>query len=275
VDKKATEVWFNGPDQIHETPPVADGRAGAIPEGDSLTHALSDRPWNVAFGHHAVATWQAPVKLPGGLKVTVLSPDKPALKTLAAEWPQITRDAGLVPGNPPLPLPALAKQFHPPANVDEIHAMAAGKFDGKNTETNQSSIALLVEYKGKRVLLGGDSWSDTMQRALKDLVPKGSAGLPVDLVKVPHHGSIHNTSLDLLKMLDCNRFAISTSGRTHHHPDPECIARIITSKTGAQLYFNYRSDESGIWDRQDWKDEFKYATEYASPDTQGWLAIDI
>lgn len=80
----------------------------------------------------------------------------------------------------------------------------------------------------------------------------------VDLLKVAHHGSDHNLSNELLDLIDCDRYLISTSGARHDHPNEIAIARIL--KHGGvekELVFNYR-DRAALWDVTGLKDRFGY-----------------
>jgi hypothetical protein len=66
-------------------------------------------------------------------------------------------------------------------------------------------------------------------------------------VKIAHHGSKKNTSVALLKLIDCPRWLISTNGDHFNHPDKECVARIIKYGKPAELWFNYRNDHTAPW----------------------------
>ena len=63
--------------------------------------------------------------------------------------------------------------------------------------------------------------------------------LKVDIVKVSHHGSKDNTSNELLELIECNKFLISTDGKQHGHPDKEALARIICSQNNPCFIFYY------------------------------------
>ncbi|MEH7495907.1 MBL fold metallo-hydrolase, partial [Neobacillus niacini] len=66
--------------------------------------------------------------------------------------------------------------------------------------------------------------------------------LKVDIMKVSHHASKKNTSTELLKMLDCTEFIISTDGSKHGLPNKQSLARIIRiMKKPLTFYFNYSS----------------------------------
>ena len=77
----------------------------------------------------------------------------------------------------------------------------------------------------------------------------GSIRLKLDLFKLSHHGSKGNLSPELLTLIDCTRFAISTDGTRHNFPDPEAIARILVNDPDREkmLYFNYRQENAALW----------------------------
>ncbi|HEX9948022.1 MAG TPA: hypothetical protein VGA98_10825, partial [Allosphingosinicella sp.] len=75
---------------------------------------------------------------------------------------------------------------------------------------------------------------------------------PIDLFKVPHHGSQANVTRELLAALDCTEFLISTDGSRFGHPDEIAIARLITSGPGAKvLHFNYRQQRTSVWEERE------------------------
>ena len=59
-----------------------------------------------------------------------------------------------------------------------------------------------------------------------DRSQNGLLPLHVDVLKLPHHGSHANVSLDLLRTLDCARYLFSSNGAHTRHPHPEAIARV-------------------------------------------------
>ena len=62
----------------------------------------------------------------------------------------------------------------------------------------------------------------------------------MNLTKLSHHASERNTSPQLLEMLDCSNYIISTDGSLHGLPKKKCIARVVNnSKENVNLYFNY------------------------------------
>lgn len=120
-------------------------------------------------------------------------------------------------------------------NEDDIH-----------TVTNCSSIAFVVGCDNFSALMLGDSFPCTIVNSLKNLGYGIDNPLHVDFVKISHHGSCNNISNELLDMVDCDKFLISTNGGNgvSCHPDRETIANIVCHKKRdmskpVHLYFNY------------------------------------
>ena len=87
----------------------------------------------------------------------------------------------------------------------------------------------------------------------------GSRTLRLDALKIPHHGSKHNNPVSLFKKLNCRRYLVSTNGKRFEHPHVEAIARIVKyGGPGAQIYFNYLSPFTKLWDVRAAKDKFRY-----------------
>ena len=88
------------------------------------------------------------------------------------------------------------------------------------------------------MLFLGDSLPADVAAGLRALGYSEERPLHVDLVKVSHHGSRHNTSPELLKLIRGERFLISGQG-VKGHPDKETLARIICLQEEPLLLFNY------------------------------------
>ena len=112
-------------------------------------------------------------------------------------------------------------------------------FEEDTSITNASSLSMIIEYMGKRLLFLGDSIPSDIVASLKELGYSRENKLILDLVKVSHHGSRKNTSNELLNCIVCDNFLISTDGTKHEHPSKETLARIINSQSNPTLIFNY------------------------------------
>lgn len=247
-------VWFNGWRQMKKH----HGLLGPV-QGEFLSTLLVDRvpyAWSPDDPVIAVKTrGNLPVqKLDGGMILTILSPNVPKLELMAKTWEKSVRGVGLRPGDLEAAWLKLSskKKFLPRKGLlgvtDELDSLLEKQFRPDSSRANGSSIAFLAEYAGKSVLFLGDAHpaviTDSIERLCKQ---RGIDHLPVNAVKISHHGSKGNTTKALLNCIDSKRFLISTNGDQFDHPDKECIARIIDSAPNSTLYFNYKSTFNKFW----------------------------
>ena len=119
---------------------------------------------------------------------------------------------------------------------------------------NGSSIAFIIKLGEKNLLFLGDSHPSVIVESLSRLGYSKENKLKCELVKLSHHGSKSNTSRELLQMIKCRRFLISTNGVRHSHPDKQLIARLVSCFHRCDLYFNYPELIESIISEQDRKD---------------------
>ncbi|MDX2218205.1 MAG: hypothetical protein SF172_04215 [Burkholderiales bacterium] len=101
---------------------------------------------------------------------------------------------------------------------------------------NLSSIVCLAEFNGSRILLTGDARGDHILEGLKSEELLDSDGhIHVDVLKVPHHGSNRNTSLEFFQAVSADHYIISGNGK-HGNPDRETLEWIIKSRTDLKTY---------------------------------------
>lgn len=231
------DIWFNG--YQHLAPADILGSA----EGDTLVGLIEQGgySWNRRFGSGPIKVGsKLPLAMPGGLKVWVLSPDQERLTNLAAKWGNGKVIPESADQEPPEDLLG-RKDKWPPLEFADL-AAAAPSSDA--SAPNGSSIALLLEYDGKRMLLAGDAFPAVVGEAIDAYWDEPPA---VHLLKVSHHGSKANTSEKLLRAIRCKRFLVSTSGKTHGHPDHVLIARLVDSTAHPELIFNYDCERTANW----------------------------
>ncbi len=284
------EVWFNA---WRHLLPQPEDLLGPV-QGEMLS-ALIDRaqlPWNIAFGGGAVAVEQAStapvVVLPDGMQVTVLSPTRKALVKLAGVWESALRAEGLDPDCPEAALDRLrrSKRLRPAdllgTTRPDVALLAEDQEVEDGSVTNGSSIAILIEHEGKSCLLAGDAHPGDLERAIAALLKqRGQARLRLDAFKLPHHGSKGNLSRSVLDRLDCSRYLISSNGSYFEHPDPQTIGRILmaheqdpaTADHPPLLCFNYRSEQTEIWDNPLLQAEYRYQTRFPN-DPNGGLLVE-
>lgn len=82
----------------------------------------------------------------------------------------------------------------------------------EESATNKSSLILLFHPDDQNFLLAGDACSAT----LKDAVEDNPQIVPVSVLKVPHHGSKHNLTTEVIDMLRPSSAVISAKGSKKH-----------------------------------------------------------
>lgn len=135
-----------------------------------------------------------------------------------------------------------------------IQELNEKEFEGKVTITNKSSIAFLFEYKEVKILFLGDADSADIVSALERRGYSKEKKLKINFCKIAHHASKHNTSNELVQMLDCSNYLISTQ-MVSERPSKECLSRIIcNSLSKITFYSNYSIKKSKIFKEQEIKD---------------------
>lgn len=179
-----------------------------------------------------------------GIKFQILSPPPEILDELFKKWPTISAEQESSLANRKI---TNSQTFSTKSLVE----LAKEKFNPNKTVKgdifNSSSIAIILRTLDCSILLLGDSRPEIILKSLQDLGYNNIDNkLKVDYVKVSHHGSKNNTSCEVLDLIECDKFLISTNGGNskHKHPNRETIARIIFHpkrdfSRKRHIYFNY------------------------------------
>lgn len=273
------DVWFNGWDQIA---PNALGYRDAKELSDLLEAGVEEKRlrWNSCFDGRAAVIPEDPnvalpqKKLRGNMRLTLLSPTKTQLVKLSQKWPEALREGGLIPGKKQKPnIPGVLG-----GKAIDFESLLEVKFKSDRSVPNGSSIAVLAEYDGKSCLLTGDAFPSTLAQSLMRLMKVrelDDGKLAIDAIKLPHHGSRGNINKELLDLVKCRRYLISTNGNIFKHPDQESIARVIKyGGSKPQLFFNYRTEFNEVWDENDLISEFKYKLKFCNK-RSGLLRVQL
>lgn len=126
------------------------------------------------------------------------------------------------------------------------------EFEENVSLENKSSIAFIFEWNGMKALFLGDAAASEI---VDSLLQKGySKENPLDIVccKISHHASKHNTSSELIQMLKCKNYLISTNKTASGRPSKECLSRIIcNTKEPINFLCNYNININDIFTNEE------------------------
>ncbi len=183
----------------------------SVAEGRELRDRAETLGWSVN------EPFDGPVVLPkegvrtitlGPLKLTVVCPHAAQLEKLHAAWEEWLKE-------------------HPAAAAA---GPAAAQPTRDNSPYNLSSIVVLAECKGKRMLLTGDARDDHVLAGLDETGIAEDGKTHVDILKLPHHGSIRNLRAEFFERISADHYVISADGR-HGNPETATLELIAASRS--------------------------------------------
>lgn len=268
------EVWFNGRRHL---------RQGlehyGVAQGEKLTAALLSQQiaWNAAFNDQALFS---PADSPlmthqlGGAVLTVLTPTAKELSVLHKHWDQEVRKAGLALDVKAAKPPKKVKPgWEAYGGLPNVAALADRPTDEDTAPANGSSVALLIEFKGEKLLLGADAHPSVLLAGIRRVQPEGR--LRVSVFKVPHHGSAANVTHALLEAIDTKVVVFSSNGAYFEHPDQEAVARVIRryKDQGVHLVFNYKTKFNSMWNAQALQQQWNYTVSYGTAEHGSFIGL--
>ncbi len=163
-------------------------------------------PLNPGFAEGVIRAETAPQKIQmDGLSLRVVGPTQKNLENLRKTW-----------------LKWLDKNE---ARLQIATQAAAIKAD--TSIPNLSSIMVLAEESGKKLLLTGDGRGSDLLQGLKQAKLLDAQGrLHVDVLKMPHHGSARNITRQFLEAVTADRYVISANGM-YGNPDYAALAWVV------------------------------------------------
>lgn len=188
-----------------------------------------------------------------GLKFTVIGPSQTRLEDLQVEW-----DAKL-------------KQF----GLEQDAGTIAAAFLDKSIP-NLSSIVVMAEADGKRMLLTGDARGDHIIDGLQSAGLLEEGKIHVDLLKLPHHGSDRNVSTAFFRKVTADHYVISANG-TDNNPDLPTLVMISEARGQDEFTIHLTNREQRLEDffaaeKQKGK---KYQVIFREDDDEVPLRIDL
>ncbi len=202
-----------------------DGSAllASVGEGRALRDLLRamDLEGNPPF-HGLVMAPAKTVKV-GDLNLTVVAPSKDNLLALQTKWDKEVK-------------PKLKS-----AKASDLAEIA--DYVDKSVH-NLSSIVVLVESQGKRLLLTGDGRGDHTIEGLEAAgLLDGQGNIELDILKMPHHGSVRNVKLEYFQAIRASHYIVSADGRDDN-PDVDALEMLTTARPDDDftIYLTYPTD---------------------------------
>lgn len=181
----------------------------SVAEGRELRDQAQTLGWGVnePFGGPVVLPADGPRSITlGDMKLTVVCPHQAQLDRLHAAWDRWLED-------------------HPKA----VAGAAPAAVSRDSSPYNLSSIVVLAECEGKRMLLTGDARDDHILSGLDAAGIARDGRTHVDVLKLPHHGSIRNMTPAFFERVTADHYVISADGR-HGNPETATLELISASR---------------------------------------------
>ena len=181
----------------------------SVAEGRELRDQAKTLGWSVN------EPFDGPVVLPkegvrkitlGPLTLTVVCPHAEQLEKLHDAWDKWLKG-------------------HPKAVANPAAAQASRD----TSPYNLSSIVVLAECDGKSMLLTGDARDDHVLAGLEEAGIAKDGKTHVDILKLPHHGSIRNMRAEFFASVTADHYVISADGR-HGNPETDTLTLIADSR---------------------------------------------
>lgn len=226
-------------------------------------------PRNPEFGGKLIIARGSgkPVPIGQGLHFTVVGPMQPEIAALYQRHQDWLKDLRAKGKSPPEALAAYVDKSVP----------------------NLSSIVVLAEAGGKRMLLTGDARGDKVLEGLELtglLGPRDGSKVEIELLKVPHHGSSNNLDRDFFSRIIAKHYVFSGNGE-HGNPERETMEMLLAARgdEAYEVHLTYPVTAIDAERKKDWDKERKKqlarqaeiptakVREHWSPDKQSLAAL--
>jgi hypothetical protein len=223
------------------TEPAPDGQEKArtaglavvasVAQGRALRDDAAALHWNVndPFGKLVIAPEEGQAVAPIGdaMTFTVVCPHVEQLKALHKDWEK-----------------HLEAQAENEPDAGKTAAKVAAYAD--KSVNNLASIVVLAEAGGKSILLCGDARGDHVLDGLElaGRLEKDAGTLQLDVLKLPHHGSINNAEQDFFTRLPAKHYVISANGHDGN-PETETLDMIVKANPETDDFTIHLTNDKG------------------------------
>jgi hypothetical protein len=215
---------------VKEPPLVGDHHADlvmqSVGQGMSLAAKLSTLgvSGNAPVGALIVAEeGQKPINIEGA-KLTVIGPVQKRIDALRKDWQK-----------------AIAKKSESERKAALQELFLPAKKQDKAVP-NLSSIVVLVEVGGQKLLLTGDAHGDDIVKAWRDELKLGAGPVKVNLLKMPHHGSIRNVTNSFINFFEADHYVFSANGK-FDNPDAPTIEAVVKAHGARKITLHFTNGD--------------------------------
>ena len=225
IDFTKTRFWFNYSNWDYDTGIKIDNFK-SVKQGITLRNFLNKNALLSQF-----ITDELQLVNFYGAKFSILSPNRENLEALIRKWKKAETK-----------IVEKETSVHK-ASIQNDYAVKIADFELSEIELdkspeNASSIALILEYKNKKILLLADSHPLVLENSLLKLGYTKENKLSIEYMQVSHHGSKLNTTDGLLELIECNNFVVSGDGYNKYSlPNKKTFARIIRHNSPKPIRF--------------------------------------
>jgi hypothetical protein len=222
---------------------VSANLANSIPQAMRVSRRISagqlDVPLNDPAGGKLMMTREGPgATKVGQMRLTTIGPDPADLSKLRDEWNKWLRNQDSKKTVQRIRDEARRDEDRLQTSfplVDATRLLAAVKVLGDRdsvTPPNLASLMFHVEEDGRQLLLTGDGHSDDVEKGLESSGALAAGqGLHVDVLKVPHHGSEHNTTPGFPRRVTADHYIFCGNGFSAN-PDLDVLKLYLSSRLG-------------------------------------------
>jgi len=205
LSESVNQVWFNHSSlDLHPTDELISVRQGIL---------LRDKLRELEVLEKIEISTDSSSLYVGDICVDILSPSPDSLEKSKVKWQRL--EENLIGASSDY-------QF-------TIEELLDNDFSEDVSVWNGGSISVLLTHEDKRIMMLADAHPSVIVEGLKNDPFNCSSEDPihVDCVKVAHHGSKANTSIELLELIECRDWVFCADGSKHGFPHKECMARIV------------------------------------------------
>ncbi len=167
------------------------------------------------------------VKLDEATSIVVLSPRADEIEGLRKEW---------------------LKQMKRLRAKEAASAQVSAYLD--KSPYNLSSLVCLLHQEDHTMLLTGDARGDLILKALDAAALTSNGELHVNVLKLPHHGSIRDVDVDFFQRITAEHYVISGDGR-YGNPESKTLEMITGSRKDDEftIHLTYATGQSD-WEQR-------------------------